>query len=330
MLDSMDQNDSSNETLPALVRPAAVTTLADFGPMDIQAVRNMYAQLKQFISEELKDGQDYGITPGTQKPALWKAGAEKLDFLFMLGIQYDHVAGEVTPSRVSHTYKCTLISLRTGQVKSMCEGSCNTDEIKYSNTLSTFREREQTMNITAMTLDNTIRKMAQKRALVGATLNATGASSYFSTHTEGGEDEENGNGHAAQPATKVCSIHGVAMRQFTKDGKSWYSHKTPDGKWCSGPREDKAASPAQPASTPVTTPDAIPADKTGRMNYILDHLAAIKWTQSDLTKYLKDSLQHSALPQCTDAELISLCSMVSKPVAAQPAADATEPTEAAA
>jgi len=31
-----------------------------------------------------------------------------------------------------------------------------------------------------------------------------------------------------------CSIHQKAMKQTTKDGRSWYSHKTPDGRWCQG------------------------------------------------------------------------------------------------
>ena len=31
-----------------------------------------------------------------------------------------------------------------------------------------------------------------------------------------------------------CELHQVEMRQFSKDGKSWYSHKTDAGAWCSG------------------------------------------------------------------------------------------------
>ena len=30
-----------------------------------------------------------------------------------------------------------------------------------------------------------------------------------------------------------CSKHGVAMKQTTKEGRSWWSHKTADG-WCKG------------------------------------------------------------------------------------------------
>src|SRR3990167_5662617 len=31
----------------------------------------------------------------------------------------------------------------------------------------------------------------------------------------------------------ICDIHQEDMRQFTKEGRSWYSHKTDDG-WCNG------------------------------------------------------------------------------------------------
>jgi hypothetical protein len=30
-----------------------------------------------------------------------------------------------------------------------------------------------------------------------------------------------------------CAIHQTAMKQTTKDGRSWYSHKI-DGRWCKG------------------------------------------------------------------------------------------------
>jgi hypothetical protein len=277
----------------------SATTLADYGPISgIMEIRRMYQQVKEFISGELKDGEDYGITPGTQKPALWKPGAEKMCFLFALGIQYDHVAGEVTPARVSHTYKCTLVSLRTGQVKAMCEGSCNSDEIKYAKTLDKLRENYP--QATALTLDNTIRKMAQKRSLVGATLNATGASAYFSTHTEGGEDEEkvDGNGHSiAKPKTKRCTIHSVDMRLFEKEGRSWYSHKTDDGKWCSGPKDE------EPAATPA------PAQPKGRgdtMNWIQERATALGWTMAELTKYVKTNYMRAGLSACTPDELSAI------------------------
>jgi hypothetical protein len=31
-----------------------------------------------------------------------------------------------------------------------------------------------------------------------------------------------------------CDIHKVAMKQYTKDGRSWYSHNIGEGEWCKG------------------------------------------------------------------------------------------------
>ena len=38
---------------------------------------------------------------------------------------------------------------------------------------------------------------------------------------------------ATDDTAKVCPKHGVPMRQTSKDGKSWWSHKTSEG-WCKG------------------------------------------------------------------------------------------------
>jgi len=32
----------------------------------------------------------------------------------------------------------------------------------------------------------------------------------------------------------ICPIHNVAMRQYQKNGRTWYAHKLDDGSWCKG------------------------------------------------------------------------------------------------
>jgi hypothetical protein len=41
--------------------------------------------------------------------------------------------------------------------------------------------------------------------------------------------ETSGNG---QPG--YCHIHHAAMLETTKEGRSWWSHRTPEGQWCKG------------------------------------------------------------------------------------------------
>jgi hypothetical protein len=31
-----------------------------------------------------------------------------------------------------------------------------------------------------------------------------------------------------------CEKHKTQLRRYEKDGKTWYSHRTPDGSWCKG------------------------------------------------------------------------------------------------
>lgn len=34
--------------------------------------------------------------------------------------------------------------------------------------------------------------------------------------------------------THICPIHNVPMREWKKNGRTWYSHKLEDGSWCKG------------------------------------------------------------------------------------------------
>ena len=36
---------------------------------------------------------------------------------------------------------------------------------------------------------------------------------------------------------KQCPIHHCQMKQFEKNGNTWYSHKTEDGQWCNGKQQ---------------------------------------------------------------------------------------------
>jgi hypothetical protein len=38
----------------------------------------------------------------------------------------------------------------------------------------------------------------------------------------------------AHDGSPYCHQHKTAMKHFSKDGRSWFSHKTADGRWCKG------------------------------------------------------------------------------------------------
>jgi len=37
-----------------------------------------------------------------------------------------------------------------------------------------------------------------------------------------------------EPEKRFCPRHGSEMQQNHKEGRSWWSHRTPDGQWCKG------------------------------------------------------------------------------------------------
>lgn len=152
-------------------------------PVSFDEMRDMMGQLEKFIQELLKSNLDFGTIPGTNKPTLYKAGAEKLCGAFNLTPHYKITDQTVDPLKewregcvgfYRYQVLCELINRRTGQVWATCLGEC----------VSTERGREKAPS-------NTILKMAQKRAYVGAALHATFTSDRFTADMDTYD-----NGHA--------------------------------------------------------------------------------------------------------------------------------------
>lgn len=148
-----------NDTAVATISPAS--TLADFN-----GDRKM---LKDFLLKELKQGSDYGIIPGTgNKKVLYQPGAEKLAKYFGMRPEYQCLK-EIEDWKegfVYYKYKCTLHHIRSGLIVGDAERSCNSKESKY---------RMKTVYDIA----NTVKAMAQKRAIVAAVRTATMATDLF-------------------------------------------------------------------------------------------------------------------------------------------------------
>lgn len=140
---------------------------------DVIAVRERSRMLKQFIVDELKSGVDYGKVFKTAKESLYKPGAEKLAKLFRLGSRIINKTENLDHEKrffiVSYTIQ--VFQLDTNQVISECEGSANSQEKKYSS-----------QNV--YEIINTLQKMAQKRAFVGAIISAVGASEFYTQDLE--------------------------------------------------------------------------------------------------------------------------------------------------
>lgn len=89
--------------------------------------------LVEFVQTVMRDGVDFGTIPGTAKPTLYKAGAEKLTTLFGLTVRFN-VVEQVEEWNSDepffyYWYRCSL--LRGDRLIAEADGSCNSRESKY-------------------------------------------------------------------------------------------------------------------------------------------------------------------------------------------------------
>lgn len=148
----------------------------------VAAVAKQFAALQQFVKTQMKVGCDYGVIPGCKKASLWKPGAEKLLNLHGLACRLDvDMAQSVLDWKggfISYTYKATVYNPRTNNIIATADGSCNSAEKKYEHESDPRR------------IAHTLSRMAQKRAVCGATLMACRASDIFSTDMSDDEDNK--------------------------------------------------------------------------------------------------------------------------------------------
>ena len=137
----------------------------------VQATMNKITQFQKVIQNTLHQNHDYGIIPGTSKPTLLKPGAEKI--LMMMGLQSEFEIVDSTrdfeKGFFQYQVRCKL--LRGNTVITEGLGACNTREKKY-------------MKMDPYTMDNTVLKMAKKRALVDAALLVASLSDVFTQDLE--------------------------------------------------------------------------------------------------------------------------------------------------
>lgn len=176
--------------------------------MTMDQAANRYNALVEYTQTLMKKGKDYGVIPGTgDKPTLLKPGAEKLCSLFGLFPDFETIEKIVDFDKGLFYFrvKCTLS--RNGVPVASGIGSCNSKEKKYRyryvyENKATEQEKANAVSVEEKTgkygaykvykvensepfeLVNTIDKMAQKRALVAATLIGANASEFYTQDVE--------------------------------------------------------------------------------------------------------------------------------------------------
>lgn len=177
-----------------------VTTTGAKG-LTVEEAKEFDDEMNRFIDTVLIAGVDYGVIPNCKKPTLLKSGAEKIINYLSLIVRV-FISNRVEDYNVgffSYEAKVYLIDYN-GVVKGEGIGITNSREGKYAKT-------------NGYAVQNTILKMAKKRALVDAALNVGNLSSRFTQDLEDGSIEPDNIGgknpeelkpkaSASKPATK--------------------------------------------------------------------------------------------------------------------------------
>lgn len=150
---------------------------------DIRELKEQYDLFRRLQKEVLEEGIDYGFPARqrdpSQKPSLYKSGAEKLTRLFGLIPEFELLKAIEEENFVYYMFKCTL-KTRSEVVIGEGYGSCNS------------REKEG-WSKEPLKFANNILKIAKKRAHVDAVLTGLGASNVFTQDLEDMEDVPNQN-----------------------------------------------------------------------------------------------------------------------------------------
>lgn len=149
----------------------AISIIEEIDVRQVQYTMQKITQFQKVIQETLHQNHDYGIIPGTSKPTLLKPGAEKI--LMMMGLRSEFEIVDSTrdfkEGFFQYQVRCKLYKGDILITEGL--GSCNTKEKKY-------------INQDPFSIDNTVLKMAKKRALVDAALLVGSLSDIFTQDLE--------------------------------------------------------------------------------------------------------------------------------------------------
>lgn len=191
-----------NEIIQMPAREASGLTAAEvhrFSAVEIRQRVNLVQEVMQGI---MKRETHYGTIPGTQKPTLYKPGAEVLCVTFRVAQEYriEDLSG---PGVARYRITCVGRHQLTGVALGEGVGECSSSEEKYKwrgvickaeldATPENLRRKKYYKNgntadqirTEPADLANTILKMACKRAMIAMTLNVTAASDIFTQDIE--------------------------------------------------------------------------------------------------------------------------------------------------
>lgn len=176
------------------------------GRMAVADIIQHVAVVQEVMRAVMKPEVHYGKIPGTDKPTLYKAGAEVLCMVFRVADTYE-VADLSTADTVRYRVNCIGVHQVTGVVLGSGLGEASSGEEKYKWRKAVCKEefeetpanmrrvkhargkggttyKQEQIRTEPADLANTILKMANKRAKMAMVLNVTAASDCFAQDLE--------------------------------------------------------------------------------------------------------------------------------------------------
>lgn len=277
----MSDDEKSGETVSGDMVRYTPAPVAEYRPQIMLAPEEAKAlddALRANMLAVLRPDVDYGVIPGTKKPSLLKPGAEKLLQWFGYGhtMVRDEIERDADGQRVGVTYKCTVTkALADGRmaVVAACDGYAGYDEDRFYVSAADAEAKERA-NAAKYRRDpwpakfaeyrapwNSVIKMAEKRAMVGAAIVATAASGLF---TQDMEDIV-----PAAPVTPIGDAGIAAIKGLTPGVQSilgsWYrKQRWPEPRewspeqWCAALIEAGRIAAEAPAPAASREPAAEP------------------------------------------------------------------------
>jgi hypothetical protein len=207
------------------------------GRMSVADVVQHAMVVQEVMHAVMKPQLHYGQIPGTDKPTLYKAGAEKLCMVFRIDDDYeieDLSTADVIRYRVKCIGKHQITGMRLGSGVGECSGGeekykwrkavckdefeatpLNMRRVKYARGKGGSTYTTEQIRTEPADLANTVLKMASKRAKIAMVLNVLAVSDMFGQDLEDLDavlqehlagQEEGGSAHQPQQAQQAPAV----------------------------------------------------------------------------------------------------------------------------
>ena len=100
--------------------------------LDVSDVVQQVEKVQTLMASVMKEGEHFGVIPGTNKPSLLQPGAQKLGLTFRLIPEYKVTRRDLDHDHVEYEIICTLFHQPTGAKMGEGVGSCSSKETKYA------------------------------------------------------------------------------------------------------------------------------------------------------------------------------------------------------